>query len=784
MPLEFQDGMSAVSTGRLFNPSNLPVKYNSEDKFVIRAQAILEPEQVKQVRGTGLPKTRPLHQIERIKSNTLAYKSNHVRDNFQQPEYDFVEIGRAEDTDGYISRSFTIKSGLMFKEGWELFGRNPNTVKYIKTRMRQIEVATKQSFDELLKRTGTDLIKYSNSFWLKVRNEDASGGQTRTTAEGKKLKPIAGYFIAAPESIEIKTDDFGNVLRYRQRLPYQQLYKEYRPEDVVHFHYNRKNGFLVGTPGVIPVLDDVRALRRIEENVEMLVYQHLFPLFHYQVGTPESPALTFPDGSSEIDIARSQIASMPSEGGIVTPERHKIEMIGAEGRALRAESYLKHFKQRVFAGLGVGSVDFGEGETANRSTSDNMSRSLVDSVKDYQRTLENLIETELLTELMLESTFNLDLIQDDENKVEFRFKEIDIESQIKVETHATDMYAKNVITESEARRKMGREPLSEEERKDTFWEHVEKPKALILASSGGDPSSLGAMEIAENPAFTVEEPERAKATGELQKRQLALKKAGSAGKTSSGSKAIASRNRPSNQHGRRSSPRRAPSRNSTESSQIFDTTEERALFLLDNEVKSQYNEIRSHLVARIKTEKRFDFDMAQALIQTTKARMISVLKAYSKAEFLNGFNSVYGDPSRLRVSKASQDLDFRVERFVGRLMEQIIKQLRRDIKEDGSDLPTKLAGVFDALEFRTDFIHRSELTKAKNYGLALAYKSLGHKTAYIMAVGGCNDCRKKHNAAISLAGVTLDDVPALHPNCQCTLAIEQTELNEESEEHV
>jgi len=162
-----------------------------------------------------------------------------------------------------------------------------------------------------------------------------------------------------------------------------------------------------------------------EENIELLIYQTLFPIFQYKVGTETKPAgdIRLADGTviSEVDYVRSQIAMMPSEGGIVTPERHDIEFIGAEGKALKAREYLDYFKTRVLSGLGVSSVDMGEGDTANRATANAMSTSMIDSVKDFQDIIEETINSEVIKELLIESTFSFDVL-DDENIVTLKFK--------------------------------------------------------------------------------------------------------------------------------------------------------------------------------------------------------------------------------------------------------------------------------------------------------------------------------------------------------------------------
>ena len=228
----------------------------------------------------------------------------------------------------------------MFKEGWDLVGKNPRTIKYIQTRMHQISQASNSPIDGLLRNIGSSLIRKSNCFLLKVRNIEASGGKVRSVP-GKKLSllPVAAYFVIPSETVEYKVS--GNkVSRWRQRMP-DGTHKEYDPKNIIHFHMDRKEGLVFGTPSIVPVLDDIRALRKIEENIELLVYQHLFPLFHYKVGTPDAPAGMTEGGDREIDVIRQEIQYMPSEGGIVTPERHEISTIGSEGRALRAEGYLE-----------------------------------------------------------------------------------------------------------------------------------------------------------------------------------------------------------------------------------------------------------------------------------------------------------------------------------------------------------------------------------------------------------------------------------------------------------
>ena len=124
----------------------------------------------------------------------------------------------------------------------------------------------------------------------------------------------------------------------------------------------------MGTPPLEPVKDDILALRRIEESIETLIYKSLFPIIHVKVGTDQNPAQTLRDGTSEVAAMSSVLRELDDSGGVVTSERVEIKSIGAESLALRVESYLNHFQERVMIGLGVSSTDLGIGDSSGKAT--------------------------------------------------------------------------------------------------------------------------------------------------------------------------------------------------------------------------------------------------------------------------------------------------------------------------------------------------------------------------------------------------------------------------------
>lgn len=655
------------------------------------------------------------------------------REEFSRPEYNLMEIGVIEDVESYVRQAFQKKTALMFKEGHELTGKNKDTISYIKKRFQQIEHVTGICWNDLLRQTGHALLSRSNFFWVKVRNAKASGGRTIAG-----IQPIAGYFPMSAENIEVKKNKSGKVVKYRQVMPDGRL-REFSPRDVIHFHAYKKTGFSFGTPQIVPVKEDIRALRRIEENVELLIYQTLFPIFQYKVGTENRPAtdIKLPDGTiqSEVDFVRGQIEDMPAEGGIVTPERHEIGFIGAEGKALKVREYLDYFKSRVLSGLGISGVDIGEGDTANRATADTLSRGMVDSVKDYQDIFQEFLNKEVLKELLLESTFAFDVLED-ANKPDFKFKEIDIEEQLKKNTNAQVLYNGNIIDVDEARAITGHEPITEEQEEKMFVDRVELKKA--------DVQMEGQLEIAKIGAAA---------------------KAVSAGSGSSdgSSKAAASAknsNAPTNQNGTKTGPQKSRL-------DYFKTSDG----FVANVTRMLRNDITKHVKSQV-----IDRNWINTLIKMGKDNALEKYLAIDRKEFVRG----------LRVSQVGPEnierliiTDFQVVKdttthFVNKYMKDINGRVQNTIDQltwegkSRKEIETAVDDVFDKIKYRGDFIDATERMRAYNYGKAVGFRDQGFKTAPVIKDSNCESCAEAPDE-VDLLNLQIFSVPPFHPNSDATI---------------
>ena len=701
------------------------------------------------------PDSVPVSRIPSVKVAPLVYAQQFARINrgvfFLPPEYDLAEVGKIEDSESIVRQAFRKKEGLAFKEGVAYRGKNKQTIQYLKTRMAQMSQASGIPELSLMKRTLKSLIRVSNAYLVKVRSTRASGGQVRYNADGRSLQPVAAYFPAAPEMFKMDLDpESGKIRHWRQQLP-NGWYKLFKPEDVIHFTLEKREGFSYGVPLTVPVVDDIRALRQIEENIELLIYQHLFPLFHFKIGTDQLPANYTEDGVREIDALQNQIRMMPSESGLVTDHRVEISALGAEGRALAAEGYLNYFKKRVYVGLGMSEVDFGETSSTNRAASQVASRALIDSVKSIQAEFEAQWDQHVIKELLQESTFG-DLVLEEENMVHLQFNEIDIESQIKHQAHAADMFQKHGLTWDEMRGELGREPIivpddpqdqdphSYPEWHNTYWKLFDEPLNLIRAV---DEPYSAAAQAAVNARTTSMTSEQQKAAEAGNIKALKAKGAGSA-------------QRPSK------APRAKDSFQDSTLSKAFDEFERDTLSKLGFTLENR---------GRIDTE----YLMAQGKSWTaTTARQLTSL---ANAQLIQGFVDQVGrtpGDADTHLSIGRKAIQERVDLRLGKLAKDAIELTNHRIDKRlgekvsiaaANDIAEELHIAFDAMRFRAEFIWDVEIRKAYNFGRLLGMRYAGGFGFQLKAHDeACQQCRSVHGWHVLSESSDLEDVPPFHAN--------------------
>lgn len=488
-------------------------------------------------------------EVLRVKNRAIAYSERH-RGQWFRPEYDFDEIQIAQDTDSYMFRAIMKKVNRVITAGVGFTGSNPEAVEYIEMRLEAMSWATQKPWEFLLIDAFHDLFRYSNHMWVKKRSKQLSPGRVRTDINGTEIEPVAGYFVLPFETLEFKTKANGEYKKILQKMPDGKK-KEFFPRDVVHFYTNKKPGFTVGTPEMFPALDDIALLRRIEENIEDLIEANLFPVFHYKVGSDQFPERYGPDGTKETDVVKSTIEYMPAGGIYVSDHRHEITAIGSEGRALRIDFYVSHFKNRALAAVGTSAVDMGEGGSANRSTASTMSKGMLMDVEAMTVIVKRFFEFYVINELLIEGGFNP---LKKEDKVFMKFGVIDKEERRADENQQIQLFHGNLRTMQEVRSALGDRPYTDEDYEDSHFKRFEEPGALAKALGAG---SAAGYTLAAHPASSVSQEaisHEEKFAKEQSKEAAKVKQAaGGNSKSKSASSQSANKSKPANQHGSRSS---------------------------------------------------------------------------------------------------------------------------------------------------------------------------------------------------------------------------------------
>jgi len=639
------------------------------------------------------------------------------------PEYDLADPYRIEDTESIFRQSIEKKTTLAFKHGYEFTGKNKRYLKYIKARLAQIAYATGIPSILLVRGIFRDLATANNAFLIKVRDKNKSGGRVRKQGN-KQLNPVAGYFIAHPSCMQpfIKNK---RIVKWRYTLP-SGRYVEFNPEDVIHFHSSKRAGFFFAPPLVVPVKDDIRALRKIEENIELMLYQYLFPLFHYRIGTDEYPAGVTESGDDEITVAQQQLYRMTAEGGIVTSHRHEIRLLGIEGRQMQAESYLKHFLRRVLGGLGLSEIDLGISDSANRSTAESFSRSLVDAVKDLQLVIKQVFETEVVMELLLESGMirnPMDLF-DEDNMIFMDWHEIDIDYLVKIQNHNLDVFLKNGITYSELRQCLGKDPIKKgsKEEADLQWSWFELPSLLIRAVDEPYLELLSArtegIDINEEDVSQARKyKEKLIKLGKAQPSSAAKKPPASKSKTN-----ISAKVKPTNQHGSAVPVKPGKDALVRDSAVVPGTITK---YANKNLLKDDYKRTRRVISDFIRAQdgKFNDRDMGyiKQLLNHEKEKTLKKIRAMCYRAYREGKGG-----TKLPLV-AIDYIDSRTERYMKRfynsLYSNISKAIVDSVKPDVKISPdAAVANRFDALEFRIEAMGHVEPKKA--YALGKAHRWL------------------------------------------------------------
>lgn len=671
----------------------------------------------------------PAFSQDDIKKFTIKATGRSAQSNdLTASEYSLTEIQNAIKSDSYIKRFVTDYSQLIFKAGYNIVGENDAAAEYIRKRLRLMSFMTNESFDNLMIEIGNDLVAYSNAFLVKSRTDfNGINLSDLTINPVYDNKAVGGYFRIDPSTIEIQRDTNGAIKTYQQTLGNDTV--KFKPTDVIHFYIDKEPSNAFGTPRIASALEDVKMLRRIEGNVERLIYRCLFPITQMKVGIPQQGMMAT---DQEIKEAQQVVEQLVDDGLIITNEKVEFKNLGANNVALNAEPYLNYFEKRVFSALYLSTSMMGRGGV--KQDADSMEEQVHDAVKYFQKSISNFIQNNLFNELLLEGGFNPILNESD--IVYFVFNEINLETKVKVENHYLNQYQGNAITFEELRQELGRraDNISLD---DVYANAVTQKNKMDLVWAGKGMLTPDGTASPENGNPKA------------------------ADKSSDENKQISNTDQPENQYGKSS----VNIKEFKESADDRNKITKKNIDIYKKNFSIIYNKfqaMRNDVCDDVKNQDAFT-------IPLTRESIMKMLEKYMEKELAAGYKKAIRDCGNKNPDFTFDIQTINIVKETKNTIDEIFKEISKRIKK--CETREEKESVFNSLEYRLRFLTEYTVSKAYWYAYVKTCNALGKEKVYVDF--GNSEDKKSHKNVIDTKHFSLDDIPPFHAYCSCKIKTEK-----------
>jgi len=664
--------------------------------------------------------------------------------------YDLAEIGRAIDVEPYINQSVRKHREQILKEGYSLNGEDQEMVDYCKKRLFEISLTSGITTQQVLREFTTNLVAYGTAFLVLKRDAERSSGRT-IRMYGRDREPIAGIYPLDPTCVSVSLNDYGHPIKWRQKLANpigSQTEITFDADDVLVATIDKKPGFIFGTPYILPTLDDVRSLRRLEEIAELIGQRHAFPLLHFKVGLETIGPQVFPDGTSEIEMVRQAVENMSRTGGLITSNRVEGDLLGGDKNTLDIVPYLEYFESRVLGGLRLSEVDLGRGGATNKASAVTVSQGLQDSARDFQAVISDMFTYQLILPLCMEGGYDVDPTT---NLVEWSFSMINREEERAHQAHGQDMFLGGTITQDEFRKGfLKKKPLSEEEQAQT------------------------------NPAMAHER--------DMQVQQLAgeqaVAKAKATKAASAAKKKSSNTTRPANQHGKKSSKTRVTKNSLDIAKDAFLVLQDTGLGYTKASVATWVDKHQGGVVSEDSTALTKDEELKaifESWINQATQQSHSILDQvidFGAKECLNDLGLI-GEPS---INKKMIDRFYKnsIEKSFKKVSEVAINLINSNDALSGiateTPLSTIVSSIFDQISGELKALSLKQIDLAYRYGYAKTARSHGYTTIVLFPDGWhCEDCEESGEIEVSLIDKngSYKTLLATHSNCEFDIRLGQ-----------
>lgn len=400
----------------------------------------------------------------------------------QVPKIPFEDLRNAYHTDGYVRQSVDKYAEKVISAGHVIKTNDEDVEKYLKLRFFLMGQATGYPFPLLISDVVRRFIRDGNGFIVKAwaRTDEPYPNLRLRGLQGRK--PIGGLFILEAANMLPLIDKTTGIRKAWVHTEYnsrgQKIERLLELDQVYHFAYCPEGLDGWGYSQNLPAIEDVRALRSAEEAVLKLIYRHLNPLIH--VSTPD----LFNDGTGrqeDVDLMVQLLTQMAHDGFIVTGPNYEVDVVGSESQALRADPYLNFFKKRGFAGLGISSLVMGEDAYMGTGGRNAVDVQMHSRARHFQWVLGTYLSHTILLDLLNEGGYDI-LDENGDLLAEWEFLEFDSDEIRKEQNHKADLFSKDVVTQSEVREFLGLDPMTDEQKEDTYLAMKTRSEVTINAS--------------------------------------------------------------------------------------------------------------------------------------------------------------------------------------------------------------------------------------------------------------------------------------------------------------
>jgi hypothetical protein len=493
------------------------------------------------------------HYPAELTVTTWGYAHYTTRDQFVPPPFNVNDIDIAIWIDGIASSGIKKYEQLIFKEGIYLDAKRPELKEYIEKRFDVFSLTAAGGMEWILKAIASDILRYGNAVFAKSRYRKEQMGKVKRLARKHfkrqingitGIRPVSGYWRQEIGQMEARRDDKGVPISYQQ-VQNNQPVAEWPAKDVAHFTHDKPAKDIWGRPLLLPVLDDIKLLRSMEHHAVDLFYRYLNPLVHIAVNAKDTVhGGLAPEGY--VERYAQLFNTMPPNGVIVTDGLTTINSVNSN-EGVPTRDFLDYFSQRVMIGMGLSDVVLGVGNTSNRGTSDTMVALVRDNIKAFQESIARQFNELIIREMLLEAGVD---ILDPRNKVEVRFREIDIDLEIKKNQNAVTLWQNNAVSHEEFRRMLGMDVIKPVDEKRLYTNMIEKS---VLKMEGDIQKDVGTAVAKARPAAVA-------GAGGTSTKKTPSKTTGKStpkSRRTSSKRSASTKVNPSNQHGKRTGTKRS-----------------------------------------------------------------------------------------------------------------------------------------------------------------------------------------------------------------------------------